>query len=138
MRKKTKGDRSDNGQLMQMVQLCENEKEMQFLIGGDPMVRFIKRKDLPRYVKEGYNIPYIGHLYSIDDVKEAIKFASSISATRGVTLLMMDNSLVTSARPTRLSTAKSPLKAKPKRFPSTFQSRATIPTRSPKLLRLSD
>ena len=87
---------------MQMVQLCENEKEMQFLIGGDPMVRFIKRKDLPRYVKEGYNIPYIGRLYSIDDVKEAIKFASSISATGGVTLLMMDNSLVTFKKPTVL------------------------------------
>lgn len=95
MRKKTKSDRSDIGQLMQMIQLSVNEKEMQFLIGGDPMVRFIKRKDLPRYVKEGYNIPYIGHLFSIDDVKEAMKFASSISATGGVTLLMMDNSLVT-------------------------------------------
>lgn len=71
-----------------MSSVKENDKEMQFLIGGDPMVRLIKKHDYLQYVKEGYNIPYLSSLQSIDDVKEALKAASKISATGGVTLLV--------------------------------------------------
>lgn len=73
---------------MHMSSVKENDKEMQFLIGGDPMVRLIKKHDYLQYVKEGYNIPYLSSLQSIDDVKEALKAASKISATGGVTLLV--------------------------------------------------
>ncbi len=73
---------------MHMSSVKENDKEMQFLISGDPMVRLIKKHDYLQYIKEGYNIPYLSSLQSIDDVKEALKAASKISATGGVTLLV--------------------------------------------------
>ncbi len=82
--KKSKG----NTQFMHMSSVKENDKEMQFLISGDPMVRLIKKHDYLQYIKEGYNIPYLSSLQSIDDVKEALKAASKISATGGVTLLV--------------------------------------------------
>lgn len=82
--KKSKG----NTQFMTMSAVKENDKEMQFLVGGDPMVRLIKDQDHFQYVKQGYNIPYMSSLHDIDDVKEALKAASKISATGGVTLLV--------------------------------------------------
>ena len=82
--KKSKG----NTQFMHMSSVKENDDEVQFLIGGDPMVRLIKKHDYLQYLKEGYNVPYMSSLHDIDDVEEAVKAASKISATGGVTILV--------------------------------------------------
>lgn len=59
----------------------------QFKVMGNPMVRIIKARDFMQLMEEDYNIPYEAKIKTTDDFKIALKAASRISATGGVSIL---------------------------------------------------